>query len=130
MKSHSGTIRLALAFAALLAALTLVIWRQSRALETLRAIDQLRGARVLAEAERSELLRNIQTLESRARVVADAQTWLGMHVPSASEIVILPLATPVRTAAGPSAIARASDAELPARRPEAARPSWQKARPQ
>ena len=91
MKSHSGTIRLALAFAALLAALTMVIYRQSRALEVLRAADEMRSARVIAEAERSELARRIQTLQSRARVVADARTRLGMHVPSANEIVILPL---------------------------------------
>jgi hypothetical protein len=91
MRGHSGTIRLALAFAALLASLTLVIWRQSRALDMLRSIDQMRGARVIAEAERADLLRRIQGLESRARVVADAGTLLGMHVPSAQEIVILPL---------------------------------------
>ena len=92
--SHSGTIRLALAFAALFAALTMVIYRQSRALEVLRASDELRGARVVAEAERAELLRRIQGLESRARVVADARDRLGMHVPSADEIVILPLTRP------------------------------------
>ena len=91
MKSHSGTIRLALAFAALLAALTMVIHRQSRALEVLRVADDMRSARVIAEAERSELARRIQTLQSRARVVTEARTRLGMHVPSATEIVILPL---------------------------------------
>ena len=91
MRSHTGTIRLAFAFAALLAALTMVIYRQSRALEVLRAADEMRGARVIAEAERSELARRIQTLESRTRVVADARERLGMHVPSAEEIVILPL---------------------------------------
>jgi cell division protein FtsL len=94
MRSHSGTIRLALAFAALFAALTMVIYRQSRALEVLRAADELRGARVVAEAERAELMRRIQTLESRSRVVADARDRLGMHVPSANEIVILPLTRP------------------------------------
>lgn len=91
MRTHSGTIRLALAFAALLASLTLVIWRQSRALDVLRSIDDMRGARVIIEAERGEITRRIQTLESRARVVADARDRLAMHVPSASEIVILPL---------------------------------------
>ena len=91
MRSHSGTIRLALAFAALLGSLTMVIYRQSRALEVLRAADEMRGARVIAEAERSELARRIQTLQSRARVVTEARTRLGMHVPSADEIVILPL---------------------------------------
>ncbi|HEY0671692.1 MAG TPA: hypothetical protein VGD27_05470 [Longimicrobiales bacterium] len=91
MRSHSGTIRLALCFALLLAALTMVIWRQSNALETLRALDKLRDARALAEAERSDLLRKIEQLESRAIVVAAARTRLNMRVPSANEIVILPL---------------------------------------
>ena len=102
--SHAGTIRLALAFAALLGALTLVIYRQSRALEVLRAVDQMRNARVVAEAERSEVTRQIQALESRSRVVAAAADRLGMRVPSASEIVILPLTNPQAASA---AIARA-----------------------
>jgi len=107
MRGHAGTIRLALAFAAMFAALTLVIWRQSRALELLRAMDTMRSARVIAEAQRSELIRNIQMLESRARVVADARDRLGMHVPSAQEIVILPLSAPaVETGAGTLADAR------------------------
>lgn len=91
MRSHSGTIRLALAFAALLGALTLVIYRQSRALEILRYVESMRADRVVAEAERGELTRRIQTLESRAYVVTAARDRLGMHVPSADEIVILPL---------------------------------------
>ena len=106
MRGHSGTIRLALSFAALLVSLTMVIRRQSHALEMLRSIDQMRGARVIVEAERAELTRRIQTLESRGRVVADARDRLGMHVPSAQEIVILPLhssTAPVTT----NAIARA-----------------------
>ena len=94
MRSHRGTIRLALCFAALLGALTMVIWRQSQAFGTLRALDQLRDERALAEAERSELGRKIENLESRAVVVAAANARLGMRVPSAAEIVILPLQGP------------------------------------
>jgi cell division protein FtsL len=103
MRSHSGTIRLALCFAALLGALTMVIWRQSQSFETLRVLDRLRDTRALAEAERSDLLRKIEHLESRAVVVEAAQQRLGMRVPSASEIVILPLAPArVRTATASS----------------------------
>lgn len=94
MRSNAGTIRLALSFAALLGSLTLVIWRQSRALEMMRSIESMRSARVIAEAERNELIRKIQGLESRTRVVADARDRLGMHVPSATEIVIVPLTRP------------------------------------
>ena len=91
MRAHTGTIRLALSFAALLAALTLVIWRQSQALDTLRALDKIRDERALAEAERSDLLRRIEQLESRAHVVVAARERLGMRVPAGAEIVILPL---------------------------------------
>jgi hypothetical protein len=91
MRSHNGTIRLALCFAALLAALSAVIWRQSLALDRLRELDRLRDGRALAEAERSDLVRKIDQLESRAVVVASARDRLGMRVPLAHEIVILPL---------------------------------------
>ncbi|MBI4408124.1 MAG: hypothetical protein HY561_00355 [Gemmatimonadetes bacterium] len=96
-----GTLRLALAFAALLAALVAVVWRQSRALEALRALDETRRQRAVAEAGRMELLARIQQLESRARVVAAARDRLGLRVPTAAEIVILPLAPPVAVAAPP-----------------------------
>jgi cell division protein FtsL len=89
MESGAGTLRFVLACAALLASLSLVMWRQSRALETLRALDEVRAERSLAEAQRSALVREIQQLESRSRVVAVAADRLGMRVPSAGEIVIL-----------------------------------------
>ena len=90
--SHTGLIRLALAFAALLMSMGLVVWRQSRALELGRDLDQLRTARAIAESERSELSRRIEYLESRGRVVEDAAR-IGLRVPSTDggEIVILPL---------------------------------------
>lgn len=91
MRSHNGTIRLALCFATLLGALSAVIWRQSVALDTLRELERLRDGRALAEAERSDLVREIEHLESRAIVVASARDRLSMRVPFAHEIVILPL---------------------------------------
>jgi cell division protein FtsL len=113
MRSHSGTIRLALAFAALLGALTMVIYRQSRALEVLRVADEMRSERVIAEAERAELARRIQTLQSRSRVVTEARTRLGMHVPSAHEIVILPLNGTATPASAPAPAPAPSIAGLP-----------------
>lgn len=89
MRSGTGTIRVALAFAALLASLSLVVWRQSRALETLRSLDALRAERAVLEAERSSLVREIQRLESRSRLVAVGAARLGLRVPSGDEIVIL-----------------------------------------
>jgi len=85
-----GPVRVALAVAALLGALSLVAWRQSRAMETMAALDALRREASLARAERLELERTIHHLESRARVVPAARERLGMHMPDASEIVYLP----------------------------------------
>ncbi len=90
MRSHSGVLRLALAFTALLASMSLVVWRQSRALEILRALDSARTIRAIGEAQRSELNRRIEFLESRSRVVSEAQR-LGLHVPSVEELIVLPL---------------------------------------
>lgn len=84
-----GTIRTALAFAALFGALTSVVWRQSRALEVMRELDGVRQARALAEAERARLVHEAQRLESRPRILAVAATRLDLRVPAGSEIVIV-----------------------------------------
>jgi len=94
MRGQPGVIRVALGFAALLASLSLVIWRQSRALEVLRALDSVRRERAVLEAERAAAMQRIRHLESRSRVVAEAGAKLGMHVPSGAEIVILPMGAP------------------------------------
>src|SRR5690606_14601862 len=78
MRGQPGVIRVALGFAALLASLSLVIWRQSRALEVLRALDGVRRERAVLEAERATELQRIRRLESRSRVVAEAGKTLGM----------------------------------------------------
>ena len=92
MRSHTGVLRLALVFTTLLASMCLVVWRQSRTLELLSALDKARTARAFREAERSELYRKIEFLESRSRIVTEARR-LGMHVPAVGqdEIVVLPL---------------------------------------
>jgi len=81
--------RIALAIGLLLASLSLVAWRQSRAFEVLAALEEVRREASLARAERSELERRIRHLESRGRVVAEARVRLGMHLPDATEIVYL-----------------------------------------
>lgn len=80
----------ALGLVVLLAALGLVAWRQVRALEALALLERTRQERALAVAERSELNRRIQYLESRGHAVPEARKRLGMHTPEASDIVILP----------------------------------------
>jgi len=90
MRKGNGLIRIALAFATLLGSMSLVVWRQSRALEILRDLHASRVERAIVEAERAELSRRAALLESRGHVVAAAARY-GLRVPAASEIVILPL---------------------------------------
>jgi cell division protein FtsL len=87
---EEGRVRLALVTLVLVASLILVAWRQGRALEALAALDAVRHDRVLAEAEKNELLRRIEYLESRVRVVPEARSRLRMRTPEDSEIRILP----------------------------------------
>jgi cell division protein FtsL len=83
-------IRAGLAVVALLGSLAMVTWRQSRAFEELGRLDEVRRQASVAEAERVELERSIQVLESRGRVVRLARERLGMHTAITAEMVILP----------------------------------------
>lgn len=83
-------LRAAFALVALLASLWGVTWRQSRALEAMSELDEIRRQTSVAEAERVDLERSIQVLESRARVVPEARERLGMHIAASTELVILP----------------------------------------
>jgi cell division protein FtsL len=94
MNGAQGTVRVALAFAALLGALALVVHRQSNALVILRELDALRSERALVEAERAEVAASIQVLTSRTRVVREAAARLGLRVPTNAEMVILPVGAP------------------------------------
>ncbi|MEX2529489.1 MAG: hypothetical protein WD960_01845 [Gemmatimonadota bacterium] len=85
----SVTSLIALATALLLAALSLVTWRQSRTRESLAELDRLQRSISLVEAERAELQRHIQVLESRNRVVRDARERLGLEAAHAEDIVYL-----------------------------------------
>ena len=90
MRRLAGTSLVALAAAALLGALSLVAWRQARALETLEELDLVRRELTLGLAGHDELQRRIRQLESRGWVVPRARERLGLRMPGASEIVILP----------------------------------------
>ena len=89
MTRLAGTSMVALATAALLASLSLVTWRQARAMESLEKLDGIRRELSLGESERADLLSRVRVLESRGRVVPEAREELGMRMPDASEIVIL-----------------------------------------
>ena len=81
--------RAAVTFAFLVCSLGFVTWRQSRAFEAHRALDDVRRQVAVAHAEKVELERDIQVLRSRARIVPVARE-LGMHTPTSEEQVILP----------------------------------------
>jgi cell division protein FtsL len=85
--------RSAVTLAVFLCSLGLVTWRQSRALESLAELDEVRRQASVARAEAVELDREIQVLMSRARVVPEARARLGMHMPDASELELLELGT-------------------------------------
>lgn len=89
MRRGTGAIRMGIACVLLFSALSMVVWRQSRALEELRALDAARAERALLQAERSELQRTIQRLESRGHIVVAAGERLGLRVPAGDEIVFL-----------------------------------------
>ena len=82
-------VRAVVGVVVLVGALGTVTWRQSRAFEALARLDEVRSETSLAVAERVDLERRIQWLESRARVVPAARARLDMHTPDASELVIL-----------------------------------------
>jgi hypothetical protein len=90
MKNLAGTSRVALAVAAFLASLSLVSWRQGRALDTLTYLDALRQETSLEAANLEELEGRIRYLESRVRVTGEAERRLGMRKAMAADIIILP----------------------------------------
>jgi len=90
VRGLAGTSMVALAVAGFLASLSLVTWRQRQALDTLDQVDSLRQECALEAASRTDLEGRILHLESRRRVMAEAERRLGMRRAIASDIVILP----------------------------------------
>lgn len=89
MRHLAGTSLVALAVAAFLASLSLVSWRQVKALEALERVDSLRQEQALGVAVREELEGRILHLESWGRVALDAEQRLGMKKASAGDMVHL-----------------------------------------
>jgi cell division protein FtsL len=82
----------------LLSALVLVTWRQTRGLSLERELRETETEHAIAEAEAVELVKQVEELRSRARIVRVARERLGMHLPGDAEIVFLP--SPVFRTAG------------------------------
>lgn len=89
----------------LLASLVVVTWRQTRGLAMERTLRELESERAVAEAERVELVRRVEALRSRARVVRVARERLDLRLPTEADIVFLPVERG-QAGAGPAAEAR------------------------
>lgn len=70
-----------------------VIWRRSHGIAQARDLSALQQEHRQLTAERARLERDIRDASARARLVGVAERRLGMHLPSDSEIVILPRPT-------------------------------------
>lgn len=86
----AGIIRSALSLAVIIAALSIVAWRQSVAREVLEARDAVERHLALSADEREELERRLAVVESRSWVVAQAGERLGMRPASDRELILLP----------------------------------------
>jgi hypothetical protein len=64
--------------------------RQTAAIRAARELAETRARRANLEGRRTGLERRIRSAESRAVLVPLAQTRLGLHLPSDSEIILLP----------------------------------------
>ncbi|HEX2718468.1 MAG TPA: hypothetical protein VHM67_12370 [Gemmatimonadaceae bacterium] len=80
----------ALALAGFLVVAMGVIWRRSYGTARSREIQGLEQRRVQLEARRAELEGEIRDLASRARLAPVVERRLQMHVPTDSQVVILP----------------------------------------
>ena len=88
-KSGRGR-QLALLLAGFLLVATGVIWRRSYGIARSRELTELDKRRVQLEARRTQLESEIRDLSSRARLAPIVEQRLQMHVPTDSQVVILP----------------------------------------
>jgi hypothetical protein len=82
---------MALWLVAFLATTWIVYARQTAAIRAARELSDLRARRATLEGRRADLARRIRTAEGRAVLVPRAETRLGLHLPSDSEIILLPV---------------------------------------
>jgi len=66
-----------------------IVWRQTRALDTVRQLRALQSTRAALEATRADAIAAIRHAQSRAVMVPLAEARLGLRLPQDTEIVIL-----------------------------------------
>jgi hypothetical protein len=79
---------------AFLGAAWVVIARQTAAIRDARALSVLRDERATLEGQRAELERRIREAEGRTELVPLARTRLGLHLPTDTEMILLPVPMP------------------------------------
>ena len=89
-RTLKGRHLLAAWLVALLAALWLVIARQTASLNAARALTELRQERAQLEGRRADLDRRIRASKSRA-VLLPRALRLGLRLPADTEIILLPV---------------------------------------
>ena len=85
--------QLALLLVGFLLVATGVIWRRSYGIARSRELTELDKRRVQLDARRAQLESEIRDLSSRARLAPIVEQRLQMHVPTDSQVVILPRPT-------------------------------------
>src|SRR5438046_8740922 len=90
MPRAKGRHWVALWLVAFLVTTWLVYARQTAAIRAARELGDLRGRRANLDGHRADLERRIRAAESRAVLVPRAQARLGLHLPSDSQIVLVP----------------------------------------
>ena len=88
MTRKGNASRVILGFVAILAALTVLAWRQSTVRETMEELDRLARELAVVADEREELARRLVNLEGRPWIGAEAARRLGLRAPSEREVVI------------------------------------------
>ena len=66
-----------------------IVWRQTRALDTVRQLRTLQSTRAALEATRADAIAAIRHAQSRGVMVPLAEARLGLRLPQDTEIVIL-----------------------------------------
>jgi cell division protein FtsL len=86
---RSGPLRLLGWLALLAGALVLVVWRQSSGVELQERIAVLQEEAAVLDAERIDLIREMERLRSRERIVRIGTERLDLRLPRDDEVVIL-----------------------------------------